>query len=168
MTEDLLRQRRNLLITSIGLLLFDFAHMSIAKVSILGTELLVGDAIVLKVFAWVMWAYFLMRYYQYWNAERGSGIRPDIHSFLYGKVLQVALQETGKTSTIGIDISNIGIRWSYSVDRATAVELPLMLIRFWTLQAYLTTAVHTPKVTDHVLPFALAIATPLAILSRML
>ncbi|QLQ03885.1 MAG: hypothetical protein HZY77_15000 [Thiobacillus sp.] len=65
MTNDLLRQRRNLLITSIGLLLFDFAHMSVAKVSILGTELLVGDPIILKVFAWGMWAYFLLRYYQY-------------------------------------------------------------------------------------------------------
>lgn len=51
MTNDLLRQRRNLLITSIGLLLFDFAHMSITKVSLLGTELLVGDPIILKAFA---------------------------------------------------------------------------------------------------------------------
>jgi hypothetical protein len=167
MTNDLLRQRRNLLITSIGLLLFDFAHMSVAKVSILGTELLVGGPIILKIFAWVMWAYFLLRYYQYLKAERVHGVKPDVHNILYSKALGYSLRATGMTSPIGIDISNNGTRWSYSVGQETS-SLPLMLSRWWTLQAYITTAVHTPKVTDHFLPFALAIATPLVIIGRLI
>jgi hypothetical protein len=168
MNNDLLRQRRNLLVISIALLLFEFAGVRLEKISILGNEVAVGDVIALHAFVWVMWAYFLLRYYQYWNAERGTGIRPDIHSSLYGKVLQYALKETGRNSPIGIEISNIGTRWSYSVEHGTAASLPSMLSRWWTLQAYLATAVHTPKVTDHFLPFALAIATPLVIVVRMI
>lgn len=183
MTNDLLRQRRNLLITSIGLLLFDFAHMSIAKVSILGTELLVGDPIVLKVFAWAMWAYFLLRYYQYFNAEGGTGLKPTVNSFFRSKAIQYALRATGRTSLLGdFDITKNGIRWSYSIREHGSLPyapsgepkheekgaLPLMRTWWWTLHAYLHLALHTHKITDHALPFALAVATPLVIAGRMI
>ena len=54
MNADLLRQRRNLIAISMVLLLFDFAKVNIAKVNVLGTDLLVGNAQVLMFFAWAM------------------------------------------------------------------------------------------------------------------
>lgn len=74
MNTDLLRQRRNLILISGGLLLFDFANVSVAKISVMGTELLIGNAKVIAYFAWAMWCYFLLRYYQYLRAESDLGI----------------------------------------------------------------------------------------------
>src|SRR5688572_2283141 len=65
MEEPALRQRRNLMAMSCLLLVFDFADISIAKVSILGTELVVGKPRVLIIFIWAVWAYALLRYYQF-------------------------------------------------------------------------------------------------------
>lgn len=181
MTNNLLRQRRNLLITSIGLLLFDFAHMSVVKVSILGTELLVGDPIILKAFAWGMWAYFLLRYYQYRNAEGDHGIAQTVHAIFRARAIEHVLQVTGRKSLFGeVLIAKDGIGWSYSIKEHGALpngtlgepsekekgSLPLIRSLWWKLRAYLATAVHTPKITDHFLPFALAIATPLVIAGR--
>ena len=51
MNADLLRQRRNLIGISAILLIFDFANVRIAKVSLLGTKLLAGNVQVLAVCA---------------------------------------------------------------------------------------------------------------------
>ena len=75
MNVDLLRQRRNLIAVSGVLLVFDFAQVKIVKVSVLGTELLVGNVQVLMFCAWVLWAYFTLRYYQYWRVEPNKYIR---------------------------------------------------------------------------------------------
>jgi hypothetical protein len=42
MNNDLLRQRRNLILISGALIIYDFAEISIAKISLLGSDLLVG------------------------------------------------------------------------------------------------------------------------------
>lgn len=177
MTNDLLRQRRNLLIMSIGLLLFEFAHMSVAKVSILGTELLVGDPTMLKIFAWVLWAYFLLRYYQYLKSDNDAGIKQHADKHFKFLATQHVLRANGWKSLQGeVMISRQRLHWRYTVfemlsgDKVEVGqgELPLVRIWWWKLRTYLHITVHTPKVTDHVLPFVLAIATPLVIVGRMI
>jgi hypothetical protein len=175
MTNDLLRQRRNLLITSIGLLLFDFAHVSVAKISILGTELLVGNTIVLEAFAWVLWGYFLLRYYQYLKSEKDGGVTEHAGKHFKFLATQHVMRATGRDSLHGeVLVSRNGFRWLYSVAEMQLGErevvgngaLPSMRAWWWRLRAYLHIALHTPRVTDHVLPFALAIATPIVIVGR--
>jgi hypothetical protein len=75
MNPDLLRQRRNLIAISTFLVLFDVANVQIAKVSLLGNELIIGNVRVLIYSAWCLWGYFLLRYYQYWRAEPDQHIR---------------------------------------------------------------------------------------------
>lgn len=178
MNNDLLRQRRNLLITSIGLLLFDFANVSVSHVSIIGTELLVGDVQTLTIFVWLMWLYFLVRYYQYRNAEGDLGIKSAAFGMFLSKASGYVLEKNGLKSILGhVTVVRHGGGWNYSVveqsGRITPREidggsLPLIRSWWWRLSSYLYLAVHTQKVTDHVLPLVLAIATPLVIIGRLM
>lgn len=179
MNGDLLRQRRNLIMVSGGLLLFDFADVSVAKISLFGTELLVGDARVLFVTAWLTWSYFLLRYYQYLRAEGDLGINKGIASSFQYRAKQYVHEVDGRKGFQGeINFSRRGMRWTYAIleqapNRADLLQtkagsLPLIQSWWWTLSAYLYVTVHTPRVTDHVLPFALAFAAPAVSVSRLM
>lgn len=74
MDDGLSKSRRNLIIVSIILIVFDVAAVSITKVNVLGTELLVGNPIVVHVLLWILWAYFFIRYTQLLGEENDLGI----------------------------------------------------------------------------------------------
>lgn len=178
MDNDLLRQRRNLILVSSGLLLFDFAKVTVLKVSILGTELLIGDANVLAIFAWVLWGYFLLRYYQYLRIETTLGIIKDFESLFQGRGRAYVFKKINRDSLTGsIDFTREGLRWHYTVndynpgvgtyqviDRGL---LPRAKATWWLVKSFLYVAFNTPKVTDHILPFLLAIAALLVGLTRI-
>lgn len=177
MNGDLLRQRRNLMVVSGGLLLFDLADVSVAKISLLGAELSVGDARVLFVTAWLMWSYFLLRYYQYLRAEGDLGINKGIASTFQYRAKQYVHELDGRNGFHGeIKFSRRGMGWTYTIlehtpDHADLQEtktgsLPLIQSWRWMLAACLYVAMHTPRVTDHVLPFALALAAPVVFAMR--
>src|SRR3989338_8065290 len=128
MDSDLLRQRRNLMMISGGLLLFDFANVTVAKVSILGTELLIGNVKVLIYCAWFLWGYFCFT---------RSGLR-----------LKYSMMEY--QTNIGTDLE---------IEKGV---LPLLKTAWWYAKSWFHIAAHTPKVTDHILPFLLAAAAPLS------
>lgn len=62
------------MIISMLLLIYDFSDAQIAKVSILGTEFIAGNPLVLVGTAWVIWGYFLLRYYQYFICEENNSV----------------------------------------------------------------------------------------------
>jgi|SRR3989338_2386014 len=173
MDSDLLRQRRNLMMISGGLLLFDFANVTVAKVSILGTELLIGNVKVLIYCAWFLWGYFLLRYYQYLRAESDLGISTSFRSLLEGKAKAYLFQKLGKEHFRGyFSFTRSGLRLKYSMmeyqtNIGTDLEiekgvLPLLKTAWWYAKSWFHIAAHTPKVTDHILPFLLAAAAPLS------
>ena len=175
MNPDLLRQRRNLVAISTGLLIFDFAKMKIAKISLLGTEILVGDAQVLMVFAWVVWFYFLLRYYQYWRSEPHHLIRQAFlhrfdryaHDFSQVKAVQDNNGEPYNDYKI-VRASFAG--WTYTlqgynptegaIHAGTSVSLPAWRLTGWAAKSAAHVCFQTPHVTDHALPFLLAFAAP--------
>ncbi len=172
MNADLLRQRRNLILISGGLLLFDFADVSVTKVSVLGTELLIGNARVLAYFAWTMWGYFLLRYHQYLNIEGDLGISKAIQSGFEGRARAYVLGLLRIQQIMGsVDFKRTGVRWNYSVNEYDGSSggpreigkgsLPLLRAPWWKAQSIYDVAIHTPKATDHVLPFLLALAAPI-------
>lgn len=172
MNADLLRQRRNLILISGGLLLFDFANVSVGKVNVMGTELLVGDAKVLAYFAWAMWCYFFLRYYQYLRAENDLGISKAIQAGFEGKAkAYVSELHRIKQLMVSIDFRQTGIRWNYSVSEYDTSaggpreiqkgSLPLLKAVWWKAMSVYYVAIHTPKATDHILPFLLALAAPI-------
>lgn len=172
MNTDLLRQRRNLILVSGGLLLFDFANVSVAKVSVMGAELLIGNAVVLGYFAWAMWAYFLLRYYQYLRAESDLGLAKVIQSGFEGRARAYVFEQLQVKQVMGsIDFKRAGIQWNYSVSEYDVSSggpretqkgsLPILRAAWWKVGSILFVAFHTPKATDHVLPFFLALSAPL-------
>ena len=70
MTNDLLRQRRNLIVICCILIFLKFSEIQISKFAILGIEFSNfknPESIYLAI--WIGWAYFLIRYYQYFIQE---------------------------------------------------------------------------------------------------
>ena len=173
MNADLLRQRRNLIAISAVLLIFDFAKVTITKVSVLGTELLVGNAQVLIISAWILWAYFLLRYYQYWRVEPDQHIRDTFKQQLdkYARSYSRAtpIQDTYGQAYDNYKISRTAFaRWTYTLQGYDPAEggikdgptksLPAWRLAVWSVKSAAFVYVQTPHATDHVLPFALAIA----------
>lgn len=172
MDTGLLRQRRNLILISSALLLFDFANVTVTKVSVMGTELLIGDAKLLIYFAWAMWFYFLLRYYQYLHEEKDLGISAGITSQFKAKARPYLIKKIERPEFPGtFEFKRQGLRWAYSVkeydptrsrSQETETELlPVIQTYWWLARAVYYVAAHTPKVTDHILPYLLAIAAPI-------
>lgn len=176
MNADLLRQRRNLIIVSGVLLIFDFSQVKITKVSVLGTELLIGNAQVLVACAWILWAYFFLRYYQYWRVEPESHIRDTfakrfdeyVRAYTKAKPLQDAVgqvydqyrvERTGIAQWAYV-LQHYDVQSSRVADGPTR-KLPLWRMILWFIRAILYVCLHTPHATDHVLPFLLGIAAPI-------
>lgn len=175
MNSDLLRQRRNLIGISAVLLIFDFAQVKITKVSILGTELLVGNAQTLMYCAWVLLGYFFLRYYQYWRAEPEQHIRAtfkqrlDTHARSYTKAK--VIQDSSGQVFDNYKITRTGlVSWSYTLQGYDPTEgsikdgqtsrLPEWRLAIWSLKSIAYVVLQTPHATDHILPFVLAVAAP--------
>lgn len=176
MNPDLLRQRRNLIATSAFLVLFDVANVQIAKVSLLGNDLIIGNVRVLIYSAWCLWAYFLLRYYQYWRVEPDQYIRKSFAKHLDSLVRTYTQVQAGRDSTWQAfneyKITRTGfLSWSYTLQgynpgQGSVVDiktspLPLWRLFLWNFQSALHVGLHTPHATDHILPFAVSIAAPI-------
>lgn len=172
MDDDILRQRRNLIAVSAALILFDFADVEVAKVGILGTDLVVGKPIVVVVFAWVIWAYLLPRYFQYWNREGGSPNREAFRIYVKNAALRYARARNFPAREFGgmlyVFQERISVRVEHRdarVDKPLAVLIPGWIRTWWwRVRALLHVALVTPHFTDHLMPFALAVAAPVVTL----
>lgn len=176
MNQDLLRQRRNLIATSAFLVLFDIANVQVAKVALLGNELIIGNVQVLIYSAWCLWGYFLLRYYQYWRAEPDQHIRKSFANHfdsLARPYINAQLDRVGQAD-YGYKIVRTGLSWSYTlqdydVESLTVVDsktssLSLWRLCYWQLKSALHVGLQTPHATDHVLPFMVSIAAPVVVL----
>lgn len=179
MNQDLLRQRRNLVATSAFLVLFDIANVQVAKVSLLGNELIIGNVQVLIYSAWCLWGYFLLRYYQYWRAEPDQYIRMSFAKHLdslartYTKA-QAGQDRFGQAFNEYKIVRTGCLSWSYTLQsydpgQLSVVDLkfsslPLWRLLYWQLKSVLHVAFQTHHATDHVLPFMVAIAAPVLVL----
>ena len=180
---DILRQRRNLVAMSCLLIIFDLAKVEVAKVGVLGTDLIIGDVRVLAISMWVVWAYFLLRYYQFWRADQPHLARS----------ISEAIERTARASfkgdrTLGsLGDPNVMLHrhgwisgWKFQYAEALfsgstmedlrehEVRIPPWRVLEWRARALLSVAIHTPHFTEHALPFVLAAATPVvAVLTKI-
>ena len=178
MDAGLLRQRRNLILISIALLLVDFADVEIARVSLLGTTLVVGRPDVLHTFAWVAWTYFTVRYLQYLVYVGDLGFSSSFWSVadrhLERKIRTLVEAQVPKRQFTNFGprhlVKNGCFRWEQplsvydpavgSVEKIGSISLPTLTMFGAWLRGCIHVAFSTPKVTDYVLPLALALAAP--------
>lgn len=180
-TDGFIRQRRNLMIISLFLLIYDFAEIQIAKVSLLGTELVVGRPEILEWTAWAIWGYLLLRYTQYLIADEASPVFSGFNE-ARRKILQgTAQRHFSEQYTSGTRVQPHfgGRRWSLLGWRATLYhagrdgghtraenvvgswEVPLANAALIAAKALYRVTFYSTAVTDVVFPFALAVVAPL-------
>lgn len=75
MSDALLRQRRNLIVTAVIAIMLRYGGVEISKVGALGTELTIANKSALYVALWLTLFYFILRYYQYLMYEMKGKIK---------------------------------------------------------------------------------------------
>ncbi len=178
MNSDLLRQRRNLIVISIALLLFKLSETPLEKLLIFGTEFKVSSFYSPQALALLFVFYFLVRYYQYLEAAGDLGIKSHIDSMFRYKILQ-HYRKAGIDEIMGeIRFQRKGLRWIHSIYHGTSDSvvqtetnvgsLPLLQSWLWRFQAFVHMTMHTPKFTDYILPYLLAVAAVTMTVTRLL
>ena len=164
---------------SLFLIVFDFARASVEKVSLLGTELLVGEPRVLEALGWVVWGYFFWRYVQYLLAEPEFGKGRARIGWLLNDYSSVWLSAASPRDSAGnvltIQSRMAGNWWnrrwiigrqSYNVGtgRVEVVdETQTRILRYWwwILRALVHLTLLTTYVTDYIVRILLAVAAPI-------
>ncbi|WP_320836597.1 hypothetical protein [Zhongshania sp.] len=175
MSPGLIRQRRNLIGSSIALLIIEFGDVTLDKINILGNELKLNNSGSIQVAAFIACTYFLFRYYQYIQANNGMGIEPEYNrelrriSFQYLKLIK----SDRKSQLNNVIAAGLKLQIIYSVmDEFNALvkHPPLELGVFRSIwlreRAVFHLITHTPLITDYILPYVLAIAAIAAHLWR--
>lgn len=80
MSEDLRRQRRNLVLVSFVLCFMKYGGVSITKTSVLGSEIQFSNTSSIFFGVWLLWIYFFIRYYQYFMQEGLQRISIALHA----------------------------------------------------------------------------------------
>lgn len=175
MSPDLIRQRRNLMIVSVTIIFLRFGGVTVEKVGAMGLELNIANRAALYVGLWMLFLYFLIRYYQYFMQESNHGIRTEFLSkmdalcltelrkiaqrqhpipleelsgtFQFSKLSGSGLQRKGEM-VIGRDSVGGFLNGPYYVN---VLKLLVQAAR-----AGIHVVFNRPAVTDYLLPFAVA------------
>ncbi len=176
MTGGLLRQRRNLFITSVVIIFLRFGGVQVKKITLLGTELSFDKIEVLYVGIWIAFLYFLVRYYQYFKQEPDLGIMEEF----WGKMNALSFRSLREEATKQYPSSeNYGGEFQFSQLKKTApfirqgsvvvsrnesgeqeMEKYSIDIRKYSsklLVAGVHVVVHRSMITDYFLPFLVAL-----------
>ncbi len=175
--ENFVRQRRNIILISIVLILFDFADIQIGKVSILGTNLIIGNPDIIHYFMWIMWTYFLIRYYQYFVQEENKQIKDTFNDkfkeFTSSKTCNYFKEKHNiednrykecKLEKIGF------LSWNYVYciynpvvgnEEKIREICPIHIVVFSFVYSIFCVTVNTSKVTEYIFPFLLAFSVPI-------
>lgn len=171
MESGLLRQRRNLIALSSLLIVYNFADIKIKQVGWMGTSIEVGNPAALTFIIWVVWLYFFLRYYQYWSAEKDANVAADLRELTEERVRKYLIAKYGRNKFSGSSVSDlIRVRvFKWVCERKEYIpakggyseteyyHVPIGLLMWWSLAVFSNYCFHKKHMSDHMLPFALAI-----------
>ena len=164
MSADLLRQRRNLLVTSLVLTAINLAGASLKKdVSVLGASLEFSNPERIVWGVWVLWLYFFVRYWQYLNEEPDLGIHKAMGHWI---LRRFSWDETDRDYQHWI-FWRYCILWSLCEQHESwdsdhwsrsSLEPKSKFRKFiWAFRAFFFVAAKTPRFTDYAVPFIVAL-----------
>ena len=173
MTEGLIRQRRNLIVTSFIILVICLGNIRIDHFSIAGINI---DFSANQTFAyqllWASWAYFLYRYVIYFYCEAPEAFKmtwvKTFEKVINPHVEKAVRKEFNKPNTgCGFSYSQVrrnGYNWKGQVfdDSPTGVSdvtvsINRTLISFCEIFAFFQFVLFTKEVTDYVAPIGFAL-----------
>ena len=148
----------------------------------MGTSIEVGNPAALSFIVWVMWFYFFLRYYQYWSSEKDANILRDLYEMLQVQAFKYCNDKYKFSNNYGWDGSLSLVRerlfkWKmekkdFEVGRGTFISdsfsVPIVLLMWWSIKAFLGYCFHKKHMSEHVLPFILAICAPLIKIHSMI
>jgi hypothetical protein len=149
------------------------------KISIMGVEIKFDNISVLYVFIWLIWVYFLIRYYQYFRQEGGSEISESLANMLTDicrpeieKIIREAHPQAIERNH-PFDYNSLSkVNWytrRYSgeekadkppyYDETNPFEVDINLFSLWKqiLKSYYHIIINRSVITDYILPLALAV-----------
>jgi hypothetical protein len=172
MNEGLLRQRRNLFITSVILFVLKDAGIAISKLSFAGFEITVSNPRLLYGCLWIAFAYFFYRYYQYFTAEGLAKLSETFAAVLDKKcaaTIYALVQKAHPDMEPGLNFTYRILKdrkWIYCVQKhikdesGTTIRLEDVNVPIgrWSLRRGITFALlegtfRDSVVTDYLLPF---------------
>ena len=167
MEEGFLRQRRNLMLLSGFLLLFRFADLEIEKMSILGTQLLVGRPDALRFSAWILWGYFFLRYFQYFRSEESKGLICIINEKTEYFSSQFVKDKVKKGSNDRLNLKKKSfLSWSYKLEyfdptkgrpyEGEEIPMPFFYMIIWRTRSVWHSIVEHTYFTDYIFPILVA------------
>lgn len=176
MSPDFLRQRRNLIGISVIIILFKVAEISTDKILLLGTSFDIGKPEIIPYFIWAIWFYFLLRYYQYIKSEKEFGFSDNFKKWVNHKAGKHTQMTEAKDSYgaayTDFRIRNKGwLKWEYAnhgydtedgrYKERTQMDVSILLVYWWSVQAFFHVMINTNQFTEYLLPFSLAFAAPI-------
>lgn len=176
MNADLLRQRRNLLVTSLTLIAVNLAGATLkTDVSVLGTAVEFANPERIVWGAWVLWAYFLIRYWQYLNEEPNLGIHERMDAWIQ--------RHLSVDDPNGFSECNYWVSWRYCIFWSLLIQHKDWDPERWepakrdpeseifkaslTLRSFISVATKTPQFTDYIAPFLVALLPVLLVIWRL-
>jgi hypothetical protein len=149
-TESFIRQRRNLLLTSIVLFLINFAGIEIPNKLIIATnEYKIADPIIIYMFIWTMLFYFLWRYFQYYNELLTKHKEYDF--FIY--------PISSLPEELYFDFKNINLFYVISFFWSI---IKILFISFSNFLSSIISSIFNKNITETLLPFIFAISVILS------
>lgn len=144
-TESFIRQRRNLLLTSIVLFLINFAGIEIPDKLIIATnEYKIEDPIIIYMFMWTMLFYFLWRYFQYYNELLTK--HKEYNFFIY--------PISSLPEELYFDFKNINLFYVISFFWSI---IRILFISFSNFLSSIISSIFNKNITETLLPFIFAI-----------
>jgi hypothetical protein len=175
MSEGLLRQRRNLLITCALLWFMKYGGVRLHKMSLAGFDVELARPEVVTLALWIAFAYFLYRYYQYFTSDGLSKLESEYSKSLEARCMPLIrsrvmaayprVQNVPDCRYFMLKQNGWIIRGQEAVpgaDGKTPISQPIELpVSRWDLRRGVAVAViestfRSSVVTDYLLPFALA------------
>ena len=179
MSEGLFRQRRNLILTSLTIIFLRYGEVTIEKFGTSALDLKFQNLNAIFVALWVVFFYFLVRYYQYLRQEPDLGIKSAFWAKVDARCLN-KLTEDAKSRFATVLMSPARLEFQLSSFKRTSVflwsgsvttkrtgsgepmnsEYTVNVLHFWPdfTVAACHVALNRSAITDYVLPFLLALS----------
>jgi len=112
MTDEYRRARRNILVMSVLLISMKYGGITIDKFHVFGIEAKLANPNSVFVLAWLIWFYFMLSFFQYYNQEGRDKLRASLNhaiTFTCGYKMAALIEEAnpGRTVQRPVEYANL-------------------------------------------------------------